>query len=289
MEESERFSMEARELGRGIVLDLGGDLSSPYSDQLLERIEGLLALEKIDLILNFRELEYISDEAIGQLKWALEKIRDKGGDIKIINMGPVIKHRFDALGVSDTFNIHLPVRLWDRERLVGALRRMGIYFSRRTGLRVSTLVLIVLLAALVGWYISLKNLIGLQSEQLGELNAEITNLQRQIFVLESERSRYIRQANDLKARLEPLEAIGFFTLTYEDLELDSGAVMVIATDKWSLEQDLLPGGDVVDSLVQGDSVIVISHLGTRVKVQTMNGQEGWLSQDAFLEQNPTVP
>ena len=190
MEDADRFRMEIRELGRGMVIDLAGDLSSPYSDELLHTLEDFLAEEKKDLILNFRDLEYISDEAIGQLKWVLEQLRSGGGDLKIINMGPVIKHRFDALGVSDVFNIHLPVRIWDRERLVSALRRIGIYFSRRTGLRVSTFVLIVFLATLIGWYISLKNLINVQSQQLVELNTEITDLQRQIYIMESERSRY---------------------------------------------------------------------------------------------------
>lgn len=283
MEDADRFRMEIRELGRGMVIDLAGDLSSPYSDELLHTLEDFLAEEKKDLILNFRDLEYISDEAIGQLKWVLEQLRSGGGDLKIINMGPVIKHRFDALGVSDVFNIHLPVRIWDRERLVSALRRIGIYFSRRTGLRVSTFVLIVFLATLIGWYISLKNLINVQSQQLVELNTEITDLQRQIYIMESERSRYQRQIKEFKERLTPLEAIGFFTLSLDEVQLDSGAVSVVISGIWPLEDDLLPGSQALDSLAAGDSVVVVSHQGLRVKVKTSSGLEGWISQDALVE------
>ena len=283
MEEKERFRIEVRELGRGNVIDIAGDLSAPYSDELLHTLEGFLAANKIDVILNFRDLEYISDEAIGQLKWLLERFREQEGDIKIINLGPVIKTRFDALGVSDKFNIHLPVRFWDRERLMSTLRRMGIYFFRRTGLRVSTFVLILFLVAMVGWYISLKNLIRLQSQQLVELNSEINELQRQIFVLESERSKYQRQADELRERLVPLEAIGFFTLSVQEMELDSGMVMVVRSNRWAMEDEMLPGGQVVDSMAVGDSVIVLSHLGTRVQVRTMAGIEGWIAQDAFVE------
>ncbi len=283
MEEKERFRIEVRELGRGNVIDIAGDLSAPYSDELLHTLEGYLAADKIDVILNFRDLEYVSDEAIGQLKWLLERFREQEGDIKIINMGPVIKMRFDTLGVSDIFNIHLPVRFWDREWLMGALQRMGIYFFRRSGLRVSTFVLILFLVAMAGWYISLKNLISLQSQQLVELNSEINDLQRQIFILESERSKYQRQADELRNRLLPLEAIGFFTLTLEDMELDSGMVMVVRSHRWALEEEMLPGGQVVDSVAVGDSVMVLSHLGTRVQVRTMAGTEGWIPQDAFME------
>ena len=283
MEEKERFRIEVRELGRGNVIDIAGDLSAPYSDELLHTLEGFLAANKIDVILNFRDLEYISDEAIGQLKWLLERFREQEGDIKIINLGPVIKTWFDALGVSDKFNIHLPVRFWDRERLMSTLRRMGIYFFRRTGLRVSTFVLILFLVAMVGWYISLKNLIHLQSQQLVELNSEINELQRQIFVLESERSKYQRQADELRERLVPLEAIGFFTLSVQEMELDSGMVMVVRSNRWALEDEMLPGGQVVDSMAVGDSVIVLSHLGTRIQVRTMAGIEGWIAQDAFVE------
>ncbi|KPL06825.1 hypothetical protein AMJ86_07065 [bacterium SM23_57] len=283
MEDTDRFRMEVRELGRGMVIDVAGDLSSPYSDQLLHTLEDFLAEEKKDLILNFRDVEYISDEAIGQLKWVLEQLRIGGGDLKIINMGPVIKHRFDALGVSDVFNIHLPVPIWDRERLVSALRRIGIYFSRRTGLRVSTFVLIVFLATLIGWYISLKNLIHVQSQQLVELNTEITDLQRQIYVMESERSRYQRQIKEFKERLTPLEAIGFFTLSLDDVVLDSGTVAMVISQTWPLEDDLLPGSQVLDSLAAGDSVMVVSHQGLRVKVKTSSGLEGWIPQDALVE------
>ncbi len=283
MEEKERFRIEVRELGRGNVIDIAGDLSAPYSDELLHTLEGFLAANKIDVILNFRDLEYISDEAIGQLKWLLERFREQEGDIKIINMGPVIKTRFDALGVSVIFNIHLPGRFWDRERLMSTLRWMGIYFFRRTGLRVSTFVLIFFLVAMVGWYISLKNLIGLQSQQLVELNLEINELQRQIFLLESARSKYHRQAEELRERLAPLEAIGFFTLTLEEMELDSGMVMVVRSKKWALEEEMLPGGQVVDSVAVGDSVMVLSHLGARVQVRTMTGTEGWIPQNAFME------
>ena len=135
----------------------------------------------------------------------------------------------------------------------------------------------------MGWYISLKNLIGVQSQQLGELNSEITSLQRQIFLMESERSKYQRQAEELRDRLAPLEAIGFFTLTSEEMDLDTGMVLVVQSHRWALEEDMLPGGQVVDSVAVGDSVTVLSHFGTRVQVRTMAGTEGWISQDAFME------
>lgn len=283
MEEKQRFRLEVRELGRGNVIDIAGDLSAPYTDKLLHTLEEYLAASKLDVILNFRDLEYISDEAIGQLKWLLERFREQEGDIKIINLGPVIKARFDALGVSEIFNIHLPKKFWDRERMSSTLRRMGVYFFRRTGLRVSTFVLILFLVAIVGWYISLKNLIGVQSQQLAELNSEINELQRQIFLVESERAKYQRQAEELRERLAPLEAIGFFTLSLEEMELDSGMVLVVQSNRWALEEDMLPGGQVFDSLAVGDSVTVLSHLGTRVQVRTKTGTEGWIAQDAFME------
>lgn len=289
MEESDRFRMEIRELGRGYVIELAGDLSSPYSDQLLHRLEAFLAEQKNDLVLDLGEVEYISDEAIGQLKWALEQLRSRGGDLKIINIGPIIKNRFDTLGVSEAFNIHLPVRFWHRERIIGALRRIGIYFSRRTGLRMSTFVLILLLVAIVGWYLSLRSLIRLQSQQLVDLNSQITSLQDQIFALKSERARFLRQINEMKEKLIPLEAIGFFTLSLGDQEPDSGKVLAITLPSCPLEKDLLPGGVPLDSLNAGDSVTVMSRQGIRIKVRTTNGLEGWISEDALVAPSETVP
>jgi anti-anti-sigma factor len=288
MENSDRFRMEIRELGRGFVVDLAGDLSSPYSDQLLQKLKDFQAEEKYDLILNFRDVEYISDEAIGQLKWALEQFRAKSGDLKIINIGPIIKHRFDALGVSENFNIHLPVPIWNRERIFDALRRLGIYFSKRTGLRVSNFVLILFVVAIVGWHLSLRSIIKLQSKQMAELNTDVTKMEQQIFVLRSERSRYMRQIKEMKEKLTPLEAIGFFTLSPEDMELDSGSVVQL-TFPTLLEKDLLPGGEVLDSLSVGDSVTILSNQGIRVKVKTSDGQEGWITQDALVDTNKGIP
>jgi hypothetical protein len=166
---------------------------------------------------------------------------------------------------------------------MSTLRRLGIYFFRRTGLRVSTFVLVLFLVTIVGWFISLEILIGIQSQQLGELNSEITELQRKIFLVESERSKYQRQAQELRDRLAPLEAIGFFTLSLEEMALDSGMVLVVQSNRWALEEDMLPGGEVIDSVAVGDSVMVLSHLGTRVQVRTQAGTEGWIAQDAFME------
>ena len=289
MVDSDRFRMEIRELGRGHVIDLAGDLSSPYSDQLLHKLEAFLAEQKNDLILNLRDVEYISDEAIGQLKWALEQLRSRGGDLKIINIGPVIKNRFDTLGVSEAFNIHLPVRFWHRDRIVELLRRMGIYFSRRTGLRMSTFVLILLLVAIIGWYLSLRGLIRLQSQQLVDLNSQITSLQNQIFALKSERSRFLRQIDEMREKLIPLEAIGFFTFSSQEEEPDSGKVLAITLPGCLLEKVLLPGGDVLDSLSVGDSVTVVSRQWIRIKIRTSDGLEGWISEDALVEPSDTIP
>jgi anti-anti-sigma factor len=287
MNEISPFQMEVRELGKGIVIDLAGELSAPYSDQLLHTLEELQAAGKTDLILNFQDLEYISDEAIGQLKWMLDRLRAQGGDLKIIDIGLSLKARFDALGVSQTFNIHLPKRFWDRERWLGTLRRLGIYFSRRTGLRVSTFVLIIFVVAWMGWFFSLRHLIRVQSEQLSELNSEITGLQRKIFVLESARSRLLRQTNELRDRLAPLEAIGFFTLSFDELAMDSGKAMLVAQST-PLEAALLPGSQPLNSLSIGDSVMVLTRQGTRVKVKTSSGQQGWISQDDLVEPEPAA-
>jgi anti-sigma B factor antagonist len=287
MEETNQFRMEMRELGKGIVLDLAGELSAPYSDRLLHALEEYQSTGINDIILNFEDLEYISDEAIGQLKWMLDRLRSQGGDLKIINIAPSLKVRFDTLGVSETFNIHLPKRFWDRERWIGTLRRLGIYFSRRTGLRVSTFVLILFIIAWVGWFVSLRNLIHLQSKQMAELNSEITYLQRKVFVLESQRSRYQRQTKELKDRLAPLEAIGFFTDSFDILASDSGKIGVI-TDATSLENSLLPGSELVDSLAEGDSVVVLTRYGSRVKIQTVSGQEGWISEENLMESDEEI-
>jgi hypothetical protein len=116
----------------------------------------------------------------------------------------------------------------------------------------------------------------------------VTKLEQQIFVLRSERSRYMRQIKEMKEKLTPLEAIGFFTLSLEDMELDSGAVVKV-TFPTPLEKDLLPGGQMLDSLMAGDSVMVLSNQGIRVKVKTSDGQEGWITQDALVDTSKDIP
>ena len=123
---------------------------------------------------------------------------------------------------------------------------------------------------------------------MAELNTDVTKLEQQIFVLRSERSRYMRQIKEMKEKLTPLEAIGFFTLSLEEVEFDSGNVVPIAFPT-PLEKDLLPGGQVLDSLIVGDSVMILSNQGIRVKVMTSDGQEGWITQDALVDTSQGIP
>jgi len=87
------------------VLYISGFLDAHTAPELEEAIQKLIDGQRYKLVINFKELSYISSAGLGVFMGFIEQIRDHSGDIKMSNMTPKIFRVFDLLGFPTLYDI----------------------------------------------------------------------------------------------------------------------------------------------------------------------------------------
>ncbi|MCS6807689.1 MAG: STAS domain-containing protein [Bacteroidota bacterium] len=100
-----KFSLEQRNNGTTTVLYLKGFLDAHTAPQLETAIAEAIAEGNYRIVVNFRELEYISSAGLGVFMVFIEDVRAKGGDIKLTAMNQKVYTVFDLLGFPMLFDI----------------------------------------------------------------------------------------------------------------------------------------------------------------------------------------
>ncbi len=88
------------------VLKLGGDLDAHAFPSLQDRLESLVAAGAPRVVLDCRELDYISSAGLGVLKKMMPEAREAGGDIRLAALSPKIGNIVKLLGFSKIFRIY---------------------------------------------------------------------------------------------------------------------------------------------------------------------------------------
>lgn len=92
------FKVMVREEPPVSILELKGYLDAHTAPELEGVIERLVKERKFNLIVNCRDLTYISSAGLGVFMGYIEEVRKNKGDIKLSNMSPKIFNVFDLLG-----------------------------------------------------------------------------------------------------------------------------------------------------------------------------------------------
>ena len=79
------LTINHREIGNIVVLDLSGD--SSIADGLLvqHKVHDLLNQDKRFLIMNLQDVRYLDSYGLGQIVATFQAVRSKQGDMKIVN------------------------------------------------------------------------------------------------------------------------------------------------------------------------------------------------------------
>jgi anti-sigma B factor antagonist len=88
------------------VLMLNGYLDAHTSPDLENVFYTLLKESKYKIVVNFKELLYISSAGLGVFMAFIEEIRNNGGDIKLCCMNQKIFNVFDLLGFPLLYEIY---------------------------------------------------------------------------------------------------------------------------------------------------------------------------------------
>lgn len=87
------------------ILRLKGFLDANTAPNLESKIEELINSSKYKVIVNFRELDYISSAGLGVFMSQIETLRDNNGDLKMSDMQSKVYSVFELLGFPMIFEI----------------------------------------------------------------------------------------------------------------------------------------------------------------------------------------
>jgi anti-sigma B factor antagonist len=92
------FKIAQRERDSVNVLELKGYLDAHTAPKLEEAFQNLLKSQRFNIVVNCRDLSYISSAGLGVFMAFIEDVRKNRGDIKLSNMTPKVFNVFDLLG-----------------------------------------------------------------------------------------------------------------------------------------------------------------------------------------------
>ncbi len=87
------------------ILYIKGYLDAHTAQQLENQFQELVDAKKYNIVVNFKDLNYISSAGLGVFMGFIEDVRKNGGDIKLTNMNPKIYRVFDLLGFPTLYDI----------------------------------------------------------------------------------------------------------------------------------------------------------------------------------------
>lgn len=99
------FEINNRTVDGVEVVELGGELDAHTASSLETALQKLISLEKYKIIVNCRNLDYISSAGLGVFMAYIEDVRSLGGDIKLTNMSSKVYNVFDLLGFPALYDI----------------------------------------------------------------------------------------------------------------------------------------------------------------------------------------
>src|SRR6266850_3992417 len=99
------FKINVRESSTINVLDLKGYLDAHTAPELEKAFQNLLDGKKYKIIVNCKDLTYISSAGLGVFMAYIEDVRKNSGDIKLSNMTPKVYNVFDLLGFPLLYDI----------------------------------------------------------------------------------------------------------------------------------------------------------------------------------------
>ncbi|MCZ7558284.1 MAG: STAS domain-containing protein [Bacteroidia bacterium] len=99
------FSVGIRQREQVAVFDLKGYLDAHTAPELERAFQKQLEDRCYSIVVNFRDLAYISSAGLGVLMQFIEDVRKNEGDIKLSNMSPRVFNVFDLLGFPMLYEI----------------------------------------------------------------------------------------------------------------------------------------------------------------------------------------
>lgn len=99
------LSIQVRDMDGVAVLEPAGFINAHTVRQFEESMERLVAEGRFRILLNCRELAYISSAGLGAIMGLIETVRSNGGDILLCDLQEGVFAIFDTLGFTQLYKV----------------------------------------------------------------------------------------------------------------------------------------------------------------------------------------
>jgi anti-anti-sigma factor len=196
---SEALDITIETRGRAMWLFLSGPFHAEQAPGMKEKIAGLIEDGTRKIIIDMEQISDI-DESVPQMFLSLlNLVRGKGGDLWFIFKNETMTKTF--LPFKSLFSIYPDAQSLPSGGLFSAIRRRSRVLTRKTGIRLSRPIAIVLSVTLSGWILTLFLIINIQHQRIRQQEIEIRSAS------EWKRNADI-ELKTLRERLRPLEQLG---------------------------------------------------------------------------------
>lgn len=100
------FSATTKQIGEVNIIYLKGFLDAHTAPQLEFAFTNLIDKNRYNIVVNFKDLVYISSAGLGVFMAYIEKVRENNGDIKLVEMSEKVFNIFDLLGFPLLYEIY---------------------------------------------------------------------------------------------------------------------------------------------------------------------------------------
>jgi anti-sigma B factor antagonist len=96
-----------REAGPATVVDLSGRIILGEGSALLRKtVRGLLEEQHMKIVLNLGDVDYIDSAGIGELVSAYTTVKNRGGDLKLLNLTKKVRDLIQLTKLYTVFDVY---------------------------------------------------------------------------------------------------------------------------------------------------------------------------------------
>lgn len=193
------IDIQIEDLGNDVEISLSGSLSKAQLSAVREKLDSLMSGPGVFFFLNLERAHFAVDDYLEMFLDLMNKTRERNSTMVLLFRNEELLEYFSRY--KNIFEIHESREAYKSSGLSKQLKQVGVYYGKKTGLRLSPSVAIAAGVLIMGWLVTLFLIIAAQGK-------DIADKQSQIMALESQRDRYVQEIDKLESSIGPLKRLG---------------------------------------------------------------------------------
>ena len=196
---AELIDIQVEDHGDDVEISLSGSLSKAQLSAVREKLDSLMSGPGVFFFLNLERAHFAVDDYLEMFLDLMNKTKERNSTMVLLFRNEELLEYFSRY--KNIFEIHESREAYKSSGLSKQLKQVGVYYGKKTGLRLSPSVAIAAGVLIMGWLITLFLIIAAQGK-------DIADKQSQIMALESQRDRYVQEIDKLESSIGPLKRLG---------------------------------------------------------------------------------